>query len=397
MIELACIAFGAAAVLLWQRGRGSKSPPMPAAPSQDLLTEVASELANLLSGAEGRAHHLIERAPDRQQLPAAAESLLRSLARLRGLHRKLLAHLQPTTGPRQTVRLDALIPGLADDLQHLQLGLELHWNAGPELPAASACEASVREALLYLVEALLRTEPGASRLSIEGRLDLDGSQPQIALQLVLEWVAEPPVAHPTVSGSPGLARLAATRLLAATGGELQWLHRPGHAATAVVRLPAGTIRSTPHTPLPATAPPPPLPAPATPLVTLPPSRHAYGGTILLESDPALRAMLAAELKTAGRAVFACADSAAACSLLNATPERFELILLDGIERLTNDPALAEVVRKRQPGLKLCVLAQATGPLSEQAASAEWPQLRRIHKPFGVHELRQALASVLADG
>jgi hypothetical protein len=56
VIELACIAFGAAAVLLWQRGRGSKSPPMPAAPSQDLLTEVASELANLLSGAEGRAH-----------------------------------------------------------------------------------------------------------------------------------------------------------------------------------------------------------------------------------------------------------------------------------------------------------------------------------------------------
>lgn len=400
VIELVCIAVGAAAVLLWQRGLRRKSPPVQAAPAPYLLAEVATELANLLSGAEGRAHLLIERAPDRQQLPAAAEGLLRSLARLRGLHRKLLAHVEPAVGPRQRIALGELIPGLADDLQHLQLGLELHWNAGQDLPAASACEASVREALLYLIEALLRTEPGASRLTIDGRLDLDGLEPQVALALVLEWVAEPaPTRRPT-TGSPSLARTAATNLLLATGGELQWLHRPGHAATAVVRLPAAAPVSPPSPAAPAPEQEPQAAtAPATrlPPGILPPTRHAYGGTILLESDPQLRAMLAAELKSAGRAVFACPDGAAACSLLTATPERFELILLDGVDRLSNDPALAETVRKLQPGLKLCVLAQGLGPGTDPGPPLDWPQLRRIHKPFGVHELRQALASVLADG
>jgi len=399
VIELACIAVGAAAVLLWQRGLGRKLPPPQVKPAPELMAEVANELANLLSGAEGRAHHLIEQAPDRQQLPAAAEGLLRALARLRGLHRKLLAHIGPGVGPRQNVRLDELIPGLADDLQHLQLGLELHWNAGQDLPAAAVCAASAREALLYLVEALLRTEPGASRLTIDGRLDLDGKQPQVALQMVLEWVAEPTSTRRPASGSPGLARTAATNLLIASGGNLQWLHRPGHAATAVVLLPTTELVAAPA---PTPAPPPaapvlPIAEPATPLVNLPPTRHAYGGSILLESDPALRAMVAAELKSTGRAVFACADGAAACTLLAATPERFELMLLDSIERLTNDPALAEAVRKLQPVLKLCVLAQGLGPAANHRPSMDWPQLRRIQKPFGVHELRQALASVLADG
>ena len=52
---------------------------------------LADELATLLSGVEGRAHHLIEAAPDRTQLPHAAEGLLAAIQRLRVLHTKLVA------------------------------------------------------------------------------------------------------------------------------------------------------------------------------------------------------------------------------------------------------------------------------------------------------------------
>ena len=34
---------------------------------------------------------------------------------------------------------------------------------------------------------------------------------------------------------------------------------------------------------------------------------------------------------------------------------------------------------------------------DAAIDAQWPQLRRVRKPFGVHELRRVLASLLAAG
>src|SRR5262249_57418216 len=63
---------------------------------------------------------------------------------------------------------------------------------------------------------------------------------------------------------------------------------------------------------PATAAEPAL-APAEPpveVVAAEARRHDYGGVLVLESDPTVRAMLASELKAWGRAVFACADGAA---------------------------------------------------------------------------------------
>ncbi len=119
--------------------------------------------------------------------------------------------------------------------------------------------------------------------------------------------------------------------------------------------------------------------------------HRYGGALVLESDPSVRAMLASELKATGRAVFACADGASACTFLEATPDRFELLIVDHAQRLDGGDALAATIRAVAPGLKIFVLAAGRQP------AEPWAQVHHIEKPFGVHELRRALASILAAG
>ena len=111
---------------------------------------------------------------------------------------------------------------------------------------------------------------------------------------------------------------------------------------------------------------------------------------MLESDPALRAVLASELKASGRAVFACADGASAHTFLEATPDRFELLIVDDANQLDEYTPLARTIRQHTPNLKICLLAQ----MPTTSATA-WPDLHCLPKPFGVHELRDTLASILA--
>jgi CheY-like chemotaxis protein len=114
--------------------------------------------------------------------------------------------------------------------------------------------------------------------------------------------------------------------------------------------------------------------------------------LVVESDPSVRAMVASELKATGRAVFACADSTSARTFLEATPDRFELLIVDHPQRLDGGDALAATIRTVAPGLKIFVMAAGT-----HAPNEAWPRVHHIQKPFGVHELRHALASVLAAG
>lgn len=378
----------------------SSEPAAPlAADARRFALSLAEELATLVSGVEGRAHSLIECAPHRAMLPSAAEALLVAIQRLRTLHNKLVAFAQQGSSRAGATELGELVASLTDELQQMQLGIEVRWDPPPALPRLAASRELVREALLFLCAALLRAERGATRLSIEAELCLADPQPVVQLELALEWVVERSGARIDLGADVGFSieHDAATHLIRSQGGQVEITHLPGRAARALIRLPAAVattegapLASPGHAPLPPAAGATTTEAVATPPVV----RHRYGGALLLEADPAIRAMLANELKATGRAVFVCADGASARSFLAATPERFELLILDHQARLEGDDALGETIRSLSPGLKVCVLGAGkaqSGPNQQEA----WPNLHRIHKPFGVHELRQALASVLA--
>lgn len=359
------------------------APPSPLATpaigpdARQLVRSLAEEVADLASGVEGRAHELVEAAVDRQRIPAAAGALHGDVQRLRTLHGKLLAFGRARGREPGSTAFEALLPSLVDDLQQLQLGIELRREGLAQLPPLAAGPTAVRDALLFLCRALLRAERGATHLAIATEPCLLGEATAVQIQLALEWRSEavPPAGELASDLSYALDVEAARHLIETHGGRLRTAHLPGRSVRAIVRWPAAE---------PARSQPAADPAQG--------QAHHYGGALLLESDPAVRAMLSRELKATGRAVFACADGEAARSFLAATPDRFELLILDDAQRLASGDALAATIRASTPELKVLVLSPlpATRP-------ADWPRLHALPKPFGVHELRDALATLLSPG
>lgn len=407
MIEVACFVAGVAAALVVVRLLRAPRRPTPTrrrvrvapvpqkrAPevarpvpldSRHLALSLAEELANHVCTIEGRAHQLIEATVDRALVPRAAEALLAAVQRMRRLHDKLAAFGRADFARGGgTTALAPLIAQLGDDLQAMQLGIELRWEPPQHLPEVAMPPAVVHNSLLFLCSAMLRAERGATHLSVASETCFTGAEPLLHLELVLEWSTEGHAPTPAGLVDPALTLdLEASRqLLVANGGGLRIQHKPGRSVRAVMQLPLA----------PEAAEQADGGAPAAAVPEGPPAEHHYGGALVLEADPSVRAMVASELKATGRAVFACADSCSARTFLEATPDRFELLIVDHPQWLAGRDELAATIRTFAPALKVFVLA----PYATAAGDAG-PGVHHIRKPFGVHELRRALASVLAAG
>ncbi|MFK7739107.1 MAG: hypothetical protein AB8H80_02200 [Planctomycetota bacterium] len=424
-----------------------------------MAISMAEELASLISTVEARATHLVEAAPTRTQLPAAAEALFASIDRVRTLHAKLIAFGRGRIREYGTTDVTELVAGLGDELQHMQLGLEVRWEPPTAMPPLGVKHSVARDIMLFACAALLRAERGATRLSFNVEPSFSQAHPTIKIELTLEYIAVTSQREigAAVDQTFALDLEAARNLVVSHGGELTLTHLPGTSVRAVVRLPmairedrvepppqpepdvqadesaqaarqdalamrdgapqdaatsapraaeaagpepevdhaaAAEIQPRPEqsgeTPPPAPPRPaarePAQPEPGQPAGT---TAHRYGGALVLEADPALRSVLARELKASGRAVFACADGDAANTFLEATPDRFELLIVDDENQLASKTPLARTIQERVPNLKICLLT--TGP---SQAPAEWPNAHCLQKPFGVHELRRTLASIL---
>ena len=355
--------------------------------THELALSMASELASLVSAVEARAHHLIEAAPTRDDLPGAAEAMLASIGRVQHLHAKLVAFGRARPVESGTTDVLELIAGLGDELQQMQLGLELRWDPPGELPRIDADPGAVRDAILFVCGALLRVERGATRLTFTVERSFSTELPTIQVELNLEWITVPDrrEAPASIDHLFALDWEAAKHLIESHGGELTLSHLPGKAVHAVVRLP---VVMPDATEAPASPPPPLLAGQPSEADSV--SSHSFGGALVLESDPALRAVLARELKASGRAVFACADGESAHTFLQATPDRFELLIVDDAQHLEEHTPLAATIRASAPALKICLVTPIAAP-----APSRWPELQTLKKPFGVHELRRMLASLLA--
>lgn len=362
--------------------------------SHEMALSLAEELASLVSAVEVRAHHLIEAAPTRTQMPDAAEAMLTSVQRLRTLHTKLVAFGRGRKVESGTTDVVELIAGLGDELQQLQLGLELRWEPPPDLPQIDANPGVVRDAMLFVCAGLLRAERGATRLTFTAERSFSRARPTIKVELNLEWITVPDRSErdEVIDQTFTLDWEAAKHLVHSHAGELTLSHLPGKAVRAVVRFPIAVPAQAEAEDAPeAVEQTAPAVQPASEAPVGEP-QHSFGGALVLESDPALRAVLARELKASGRAVFACADGASAHTFLQATPDRFELLIVDDAQQLEEHTPLARTIRAHTPSLKICLLTP-TPP----AQSPDWPGLHCLQKPFGVHELRRTLASILTSG
>ncbi|MFO1076093.1 MAG: hypothetical protein U1E73_00040 [Planctomycetota bacterium] len=407
MLELAWFAAGvavagAAMQLLHRRRRASPAPapapgptPAPAVetvsaadpepvattphPSGErVAAAVAEELANLVCAIDLATTDLVACAPEPPLVPRAAERLTHEVQRLATLHRKLQVLGDKVAAAAGTSDLAAVVGSLGDELQARRLGLQVQRDFRAELPAVQVAPAALREMLLFVCSAMFHSS-NATRLVVAAEPCL-ATGSRLRIELALEWSGEPDRATVTEPAIASIEAEAAGRLAAGHGGALRIQRCPNGGITAVLELPVATgFRSADEAPGVASA-----PAPAAVQV-----RHRFGGALVIENDPAIRAMLSRELRVQGRAVFTCADAGAARAFLEATPERFEVLIIDDNRRLADGAGLANAIKALTPELKVCVLgpAGATG-------NAQDSRLLCIRKPFGVDELRRGLAALL---
>jgi hypothetical protein len=367
-------------------------PPAPAAtPAPDtvaglgartLVAAIADELADLASGIEGNAHLLIEAAARPGKRTDGADPLWSAVQRLNRLQWRLRALAVPPPADGGPTDAAEVLADVRSWLQTVHFGLTVELELPESLPPVRANRRVLEDALVSAAECLLLMERGATRLALSAQFEGDG--PEVAIALDLEWIEEPAEGLPFDRRSEvqELECAAAHHLILSQGGSLEVLHMANHHfAQAVVRLPASSMPAGCE----------PVLAPPRVADRVPQERHRYGGVLLLEPDPAIRSMLAAELKARGRNVFACADGDAVRVLLETTPDRFELLIVD--QRMRPEPAhqLAESSARLCPGLKVCLLA---GEATDEPPDDLRHRLHLLPKPFGVRDLRLMLEDLL---
>jgi CheY-like chemotaxis protein len=347
-----------------------------AAPRVDLVAKsIATELAVLASGVEGNAQLLCEAIGEPDKVARRAEQVWRAVRRLRSLSEKILSYTS-------TVAVTPTAVDVTDLLASVREELDSNGCCRIELEAARSLRAladvhALRDAIVYLVDHLFALAGGANKLTMRAEPAFtDNEDSLIAIELTVEsddGVEPPPAARVNVE----IGRVAAQNLLAAMGADLSIERAQAGCATATITL--------------RVAPPGPARAGAEPV--RPRGRHAFGGILLLASDPSIRAMVAQELDTTGRQVFVCADAAAARALYQATPDRFELLILEAQDPQGPGEELAEQALRTSADVRVVLLGDRA-PRSKRAAAKPNASVRTINKPFGIMELRAAVAEAL---
>ncbi len=366
------------AAVCWWNGRRRRGQPVattaPPAALGDLPAAVGEELVHLANAVEGHALLVCESANDALRVTGRIEHLRTAVRRLRLLAAKLdIDRNLPNPGGTAT-DLASLLAGLRLMLeQHAVRPMQIEVTATDVLPPVAGDPDSLRQALLLGVHCLLARQPKADALDVRAAASNDDRGLLVDLTIA---------AHGDAASQPAdaLAKLndkAAHQWLRALGGAFALAERGRHTVATLQLRPAVTTPAA----VPEVRP--------TPDATPP---HAFGGVLVLEPDASMREMLKTPLVESGRRVICCTDDAAAATLFEATPDRFELLILD---THPPRPAITELVAtalSTNPSVRVLLLIRTSTP------EADLPELgsrcQVLRRPFGIHQLRARCQTML---
>ncbi len=346
---------------------------------ESVAGSVGAELANLATGVEGHAQQLCEAMDQPTLVVSRAEQLWRGVRRLRLFSEKIISFSQASKAEITPVEMRPLLISLRHELEEYAGGsLKIELNIAASLPPALAAEYALRNAVIFLADTLLYLEPNASLLTISASNRLNEED---APQVEIELCAEPedsaePRTPPRQDVQYGY--LAARNLLIHQGASLSFDHVEGLNVSCMITLPAAESA---------------YPEELVEVGPNPEEVHPFGGVLILEDDCSIREMLANELSKTGRNIFTAADGASARSLLEATPERFELLILDQQARGEPGDQLAKRALDLHPEVKILLLSTEHS-LGFKLSRESRQRLVMIPKPFALMELREGIGSLL---
>ncbi len=359
-----------------------------------LAQSLGDQLATLATSIEGHAQLLCEAVGDPHRVVERGEWLWSSVQHLRLFSEKILSFAQVGTLEVRPLSIRPFLSGLAQELEDTGRRLQVEVQTSEFLPRALASERALRNATRFLVDTLLHLETRARRLYLRAYAKVtDDQDTRVELELCAE-AEESGSCHDAERHSVQLGYIAARNLLEAMDAHLSFDELEGLSVTCFVSLPAA--ESPEEFPAEVQIDAAPFAVPELDLaerVPVPDAEpHDFGGVLVLEHDPSIRELIAVELADTDRNLITCVDGASARSLLEATPERFELLVLEHDARVESGSRIARFAAERIPGLKILLLA--TGERTMTEPLPEGAVLRTIVKPFGVMELRAAFHDLL---
>jgi len=344
-----------------------------------LASSIGSELATAASSVDGHGQLLCEAIGSPRLVAARMEHFTAAVRRLRMLAEKILSFSQVPALEARSLDLRTFLAGIARDIEDTGRGLKVELQMAEILPDALAAPRALRNAMLFIVETLMHLESRACRLLLRVYPEMrDEREPRIEVEISAE-AERHALPDAPAKRAVQLGYIAARNLLEAQGARLSFDQLEGLSVTCYISLPAAAGEP-PATGVSEAGPPARRP------------RHLYGGVLILEEDPEIRNMIASELAPSGRKLVTCVDGASARSLIEATAERFEMVVVEQSARVESGESIARLIAERNPDVKILVLANGCTPLGDLPGC----DTQVIVKPFGIHELREAFHELLSE-
>lgn len=352
---------------------------------ESLAGSVGNELANLSSGVVCHAQQLCEALGEPHLVAARADRLRASVFRLRLFSEKILSFARSEPLEVAPLHVRSFLAGIGQEIEnHSGNRSPVVVETSAFLPRALASERALRNALMFLVDTLFALETRASRLSIRACAQPSDDDTYIEIDLCAE-ADDPNQPQRSVKPAVQLGYLAARNLLEAQGARLSFRRLEGLSVSCSVALQALAVDDEACEAIDE--------ADAPERVTeLPASRHPFGGVLVLEGEESIRSLVSQEIENSGRNIVTCLDGAAARSLLRATPERFELLLLADEARLEDGVSIARLALDYDPAARVLLLT--SGDPREVLLELPGRNVRVLVKPFDIGELRRSLRELI---
>ncbi|MDB5420922.1 MAG: integral rane sensor hybrid histidine kinase [Brevundimonas sp.] len=350
---------------------------------------VAHDFNNLLMVASSGIE-LLERTEDPKRRAMLSEGVRQAVARGSALTRQLLAFSRSAPLKSEVLDLNERVTALRFLLERsLRENIQVIFELGPDLWAVEADPGELELALLNVAVNARDAMPGSGSLTIATRnlAAENGDEEAVVIEItdtgtgmsedLLLRVFEPFFTTKEVGRGTGLGLSQVYGFARSSGGEANIRSSQGVGTTISLRLPRSRkpLSATKAGPSPSGA---------------PPMAPQDCRLLLVEDDDAVAASVGHMLRDLGFTYVRAASAAQALTHLE-TRGGFDIVFSDMIMPGAMDGlTLAKEIQRRYPELPVVL----TTGYSQAAAQASIERYRLLNKPYGIHDLAQALAQAL---
>jgi len=354
---------------------------------------VAHDFNNMLGVIQGQTELALQDAPPGSLLESGLQEVLKAAQRSAQLTRQLLAFARREPSTPRALDLNLRVQELVGMLARLiGEGVSVVWEPGAGVWPVCIDPGQLDQVLTNLVVNARDAMAGAGTVTVAtanvSRESSDGAPAGDYVLLTvrdtgtgMDAATQARIFEPFFTTKPtgrgtGLGLSTVYGIVRQHGGAIEVESRPGHGATFRLFFPRSADE-------PAGA-----AAPSSPRA----AARAHGTILVVEDEPALRALICRVLRLEGYDVLDFASPLEAESVLVLREGAIDLLLTDIVMPGMNGPELWRRVRGMRPSLSCLMMS---GYSHDAVEGGPEPGVQILHKPFSMHELVERVRALLA--